>query len=144
MAQLDFCCVSGSLLTVDVMLAEPGVEFEGGVLMTPNADGMSERHPMKQGDAVVFLSHKQHNVEPVTAGTRIVLVAELWEGVEKECPHRCTGRSWTCPKVDFWHCEKDCGFTTNCHDECCIHESACDGVPLTGIHHFNYGSSKML
>ena len=25
MAQLDFCCVSGSLLTVDVMLAEPGL-----------------------------------------------------------------------------------------------------------------------
>jgi hypothetical protein len=28
-------------------------------------------------------------VEPVTRGTRVVLVAELWRGPEKTCAHRC-------------------------------------------------------
>ena len=36
------------------------------------------------------MRRKYHNVERITSGTRRVLVAELWEGPEKECGHRCT------------------------------------------------------
>ena len=37
----------------------------------------------------MFVSHRYHNVRPVTAGRRQVLVAEMWEGPEKTCAHRC-------------------------------------------------------
>jgi hypothetical protein len=33
-----------------------------------------------KGDAALFVSHKYHNVRPITAGKRTVLVVELWEG----------------------------------------------------------------
>jgi predicted 2-oxoglutarate/Fe(II)-dependent dioxygenase YbiX len=37
-------------------------------------------HPMEVGDAVCFVSHKFHNVLPVTRGTRRSMVIELWQG----------------------------------------------------------------
>ena len=87
---------AGSLLTIDVMLAEPGVDFEGGMFVAPRPEAdrtatpSVDRFPeFGRGDAVVFPSHKYHNVEPVTRGRRMVLVAELWVGPEKECAHRC-------------------------------------------------------
>ena len=86
---------AGSCITIDVMLAEPGVDFQGGALVMPEVQaGVSgkpvySRPRFNRGDAVVFPSHKYHNVEPVTKGKRMVLVAELWEGPEKECAHRC-------------------------------------------------------
>ena len=56
-----------------------------------------DRYPQfGYGDAVVFPSHKYHNVEPVTRGRRVVLVAELWEGPEKECAHRCLSADDKC------------------------------------------------
>ena len=39
---------------------------------------------------LVFPSHKFHCVAPVTAGRRNVLVCELWEGLPRPCPQRCT------------------------------------------------------
>ena len=60
--------MAGSLITIDVMIGEPGVDFEGGTFITPNADGTASRHVVAQGDAIIFLSHKYHNVEPVTRG----------------------------------------------------------------------------
>ena len=112
------CCDRGSFYTIDVCLASPGKDFEGGQLATPrlrvDGDARSEdlgprpvradvaSHPVsssatefdlvdnfEKGDAAIFLSHKYHNVMPVVSGKRMVLVAELWEGPEKHCPHRC-------------------------------------------------------
>mmetsp|Transcript_43795 Transcript_43795/g.99010 ORF Transcript_43795/g.99010 Transcript_43795/m.99010 type:complete len:279 (-) Transcript_43795:121-957(-) len=81
---------AGSLITLDVMLAEPGVDFEGGGLLTPNQDGsVSSPARFGKGDAVCFVSHKRHNVAPVEGGRRRVLVAELWEGPPRTCAHRC-------------------------------------------------------
>ena len=37
-----------------------------------------------KGDALVFLSHKAHCVQPVTHGLRQTLVMELWEGEERQ------------------------------------------------------------
>ncbi|GAB5354465.1 hypothetical protein AAMO2058_000121100 [Amorphochlora amoebiformis] len=87
---------SGSLITVDVMLADPKVEFQGGEFKTPEANGDLRVHKFNKGDAVLFLSHKYHNVFPVTEGKRAVLVAELWEGPEKMCGHRCWEREGDC------------------------------------------------
>ena len=82
----------GSVITIDVLLNTPGVDFEGGVLMTREADGTDAAHPLEKGDAAVFVSHKPHFVSPVTAGERRVLVIELWEGSERPCNHRCQVR----------------------------------------------------
>ena len=52
--------------------------------------GELEAHtPFERGDALLFVSHKPHCVAPVTAGLRKVLVMELWEGEERNCPARC-------------------------------------------------------
>jgi len=80
---------AGSLVTADIMLAAPGTDFDGGRFVTPAAEGPDEGHAFVRGDMVLFLSHKYHNVEPVTRGRRRVLVAELWRGPEKTCAHRC-------------------------------------------------------
>ena len=57
----------------------------------PNPWNVANLTPQRfeKGDALFFCSHKYHNVEPVTRGRRMVLVAELWVGPEKECAHRC-------------------------------------------------------
>uniref|UniRef100_A0A7S2X7V4 Fe2OG dioxygenase domain-containing protein n=1 Tax=Lotharella oceanica TaxID=641309 RepID=A0A7S2X7V4_9EUKA len=83
---------SGSIITMDVMLADPKHDFKGGDLVTPEIDGTRKFHPLQQGDAALFLSHKYHNVLPVTEGKRMVLVVELWSGPERVCPHRCWSR----------------------------------------------------
>ena len=61
----------------------------GGQLYTPEADGSECVPEFRLGDMCLFVSHKYHNVKPVTSGRRRVLVVELWEGVEKTCAHRC-------------------------------------------------------
>ena len=47
----------GSVLTVDIMLADPS-GFEGGQLSTLEVDGECKQHRFEQGDALVFVSHK--------------------------------------------------------------------------------------
>jgi hypothetical protein len=56
----------------------------------------SARAFQNKGDAVVFVSHKQHNVQAVTQGVRHVLVVELWEGIARKCGHRCELASGPC------------------------------------------------
>jgi len=79
----------GSILTIDLMLSDTS-EFEGGVFSTLEPDGMLHKHTFERSDAIIFLSHKYHCVSPVTAGRRNVLVAELWEGLPRPCPQRCS------------------------------------------------------
>lgn len=79
----------GSLFTMDLMLADGAADFEGGAFCTLEASGTLQPHAFEQGDLLIFLSHKYHCVEPVTAGTRQVLVCELWEGLERRCNCRC-------------------------------------------------------
>ena len=86
---------AGSLVTIDVMLSQCGA-FEGGELMTPEADGALTRHPLASGDALCFVSHKFHYCSPVTRGTREVLVIELWRGPARSCPHRCLQPTGDC------------------------------------------------
>lgn len=49
---------SGSVVTIDVMLARPGVDFEGGHFETLEPDGTMRRHVFERGDALVFPSYK--------------------------------------------------------------------------------------
>jgi len=83
----------GSLITIDIMLADPN-DFEGGELVFPSdpEDESPYQPDFEQGDAVLFLSHKYHNVSPVRKGRRRVLVLEIWDGPEKSCAHRCVSR----------------------------------------------------
>lgn len=68
----------GSIFTIVVVL---GDQFEGGRFRTHELpDGTHVEHALGTGDAVCFLSHKYHNVTPVSSGTRFSLVIELWEG----------------------------------------------------------------
>ena len=84
---------SGSVYTVDVMLARPGDDFDGGEFV---GDAGDEPAFVNAGDAIVFCSHKHHSVRPVTRGTRRVLVVEFWEGCERACGHRCERASGPC------------------------------------------------
>ena len=77
-----------SLVTMDLMLSEDGA-FEGGDLQTLEADGTLKKYEFKQGDALVFASHKYHCVDRVRSGRRNVMVLEFWYGPERQCPHRC-------------------------------------------------------
>ena len=80
----------GSLVTVDVMLSDPASEFEGGDFHTLESDGRMQPHEFaRMGDALMFVSHKYHCVQPVRAGLRRVLVLEFWLGPERRCAHRC-------------------------------------------------------
>jgi len=78
----------GSLVTMDIMLS-PTSDFEGGVFSTLEEDGELRPHTFERGDLLLFLSHKYHCVQPVTSGTRQVLVCELWEGLARRCNTRC-------------------------------------------------------
>lgn len=86
----------GSLFTIDVMLCTPGIDFQGGDFCTMERDGQLHKHSFDKGDALIFLSHKAHCVQPVTEGLRQTLVMELWEGEERRCNHRCHQRSGPC------------------------------------------------
>jgi len=89
---------TGSLFTADVMLNRPGVDFEGGEMLTTQSDYSTgtqtivTRHQFEFGDCLVFLSHKAHSVAPVSSGERIVLVIEFWGRGQCVGNHRCDGR----------------------------------------------------
>jgi len=70
----------GSLLTMSVMLSEPG-ECTGGEFVAIQGDGAGERNVvhLNKGDAVVFASLMRHNVQTVVQGSRRSLVVELWD-----------------------------------------------------------------
>ncbi len=82
----------GSLITIDIMLSD-ATAFEGGAFETSEPGDYMLQHPFEKGDLLLFLSHKYHCVSPVESGTRNVLVAELWEGSEREpADERCDQR----------------------------------------------------
>lgn len=90
---------TGSIMTVDLMLADSLTDFTGGQFSTAKFDDTSESasvqtHEFQQGDVVVFPSHKYHFVRPVTSGQRMVLVMELWFGRDRACAHRCLTPSY--------------------------------------------------
>ena len=92
------------MVTIDVMLSTHG-DFEGGEFQTLEADGSMRSYDFEQGDALVFVSHKPHCVQPVLRGRRIVLVMELWEGIERTCAHRCEKHWSECDhtaRSSFW------------------------------------------
>lgn len=82
-------CDIGSLVTIDVMLTAPDVDYTGGQFGTLEKDGKLHMHTFEYGDVVVFPSHKYHCVQPVTSGNRKVMVIELWHGKTRNCAHRC-------------------------------------------------------
>lgn len=79
----------GSLVTIDVMLSRPDEDFDGGRFCTSEGVAEHEAHHFSKGDALIFVSHKYHFVQPVVRGKREVLVIELWEGRAPHCDHRC-------------------------------------------------------
>eukprot|EP00040_Diaphanoeca_grandis_P025604 m.142084 g.142084 ORF g.142084 m.142084 type:complete len:325 (-) comp30231_c3_seq1:234-1208(-) len=89
-------CDIGSFVTIDIMLADPQTDFEGGEFYTPEGDGTQQVHVFNKGDAVLFCSHKYHNVRPVNHGIRRVLVLEIWDGLERTCAHRCLKPTGDC------------------------------------------------
>eukprot|EP00931_Biecheleriopsis_adriatica_P060529 TRINITY_DN36366_c0_g1_i1.p1 TRINITY_DN36366_c0_g1~~TRINITY_DN36366_c0_g1_i1.p1 ORF type:complete len:314 (-),score=40.58 TRINITY_DN36366_c0_g1_i1:303-1244(-) len=79
-----------SLVTIDVMLSDPTNDFNGGEFGTLQPGGeLKMDYGFCRGDALIFVSHKYHCVQPVRKGERRVLVLELWRGPECGCPHRC-------------------------------------------------------
>jgi len=76
----SFDVLSRSVLTLVVALNDPTTDFDGGVFRTHEADGTQREHRLAPGDCLCLVSHKYHNVTPVTRGTRRSLVVELWEG----------------------------------------------------------------
>ena len=75
------------------MLARPGVDFSGGDFVAAGAESC----PFEAvGDAIIFVSHKYHHVEPVARGRRRVLVVEFWRGAERACGHRCERAAGPC------------------------------------------------
>lgn len=85
----------GSLVTVDLMCSDSS-EFTGGEFLTLEASGELVAHPFHRGDVVFFPSHKYHCVQPVTSGTRKVMVMELWRGEQRTCAHRCLSHLEPC------------------------------------------------
>lgn len=65
-------------LTISVLLSDPD-EVSGGDFVTySHIDGSPVAHKMGKGDAILFDSHKLHNIATVTGGLRKSLVVELW------------------------------------------------------------------
>ena len=80
---------AGSCVTIDICLED---NYTGGNIIFPEIDGTTtvvSKSQFLPGDAAFFMSHKYHNVLPVESGNRKVLVAELWKGPKRACPHRC-------------------------------------------------------
>jgi hypothetical protein len=68
-----------SVLTIVALLSDE-TTFEGGTFRTLESDDSQLEHPMAQGDVICFVSHKYHNVVPITNGVRCSFVMELWQG----------------------------------------------------------------
>jgi predicted 2-oxoglutarate/Fe(II)-dependent dioxygenase YbiX len=55
-------------------------DFEGGEFRTHEVNGSQLVHPLWAGGGLCLVSHKYHNVQPLTEGVRRSLVLELWQG----------------------------------------------------------------
>ena len=72
-----------SIITIVALLSDE-LEFEGGEFRTHESSGAHQKHDMKKGDAISFVSHKYHNVSTVTSGSRRSLVIEMWQGSKSD------------------------------------------------------------
>lgn len=98
-----------SLITLDVMLSDPGEDFTGGEVQTldkdssTNEEALHTHDNLRRLDALCFVSHKYHCVRPVISGTRRVLVFEFWRGSpsDRTCPHRCLKINRICELDNF-------------------------------------------
>lgn len=110
-------CDNGSIVTIDVMLAEDS-DYSGGEFTTLEykpghissnkissnskllgircPDEVLTCHTFQRGDMMVFPSHKYHCVQPVVRGCRKVMVMELWYGEDRSCAHRCMQPTGVC------------------------------------------------
>jgi hypothetical protein len=70
---------NNSVLTIVCLLSDSST-FEGGIFRTNEPNGKMIEHTMNRGDVICFVSHKLHNVLPLTSGTRRSMVIELWQG----------------------------------------------------------------
>lgn len=68
-----------SIVTIVTLLSNSD-DFEGGTFRTFETGGEDKDYTMNKGDAVAFVSHKYHNITPLTRGRRNSLVMELWQG----------------------------------------------------------------
>ena len=68
-----------SIVTIVTLLSNSD-DFEGGAFRTFETGDESKDYNMNKGDAVAFVSHKYHNITPLTRGCRNSLVIELWQG----------------------------------------------------------------
>eukprot|EP01084_Bolivina_argentea_P122189 216555_1 len=87
----------GSIMTAVIMLSDPENDFEGGRSLFWEKDDEFQIYDLKQGDMIVFPSHKFHSVSTVTKGERCVMVIELWEGPKGTDNHRTGGFSHLIP-----------------------------------------------
>jgi len=70
---------AGSIITVVCQVSDSS-DCAGGIFRTFETDGHHAEHHMQRGDVVCLLSHKYHNVTPISYGHRLSLVMELWQG----------------------------------------------------------------
>jgi len=66
----------GSVYTLDILLDDPS-EYDGGMLSLLQGENHIDC-ALQKGDAVIFPSHKVHNVSRVSNGRRRVLIFEFW------------------------------------------------------------------
>lgn len=90
----------GSLITVDIMLHEANEGAQLQTLELIDGEEKLKQHPFRNGDALVFVSHKYHCVSPLIEGIRRVLVVEFWNGKKRCCGHRCDIPFEVCTFVD--------------------------------------------
>ena len=114
----------GSLVTIDILLSEPGKDFTGGAFATLEADGATKAHDFGgrersvAGDGLLFVSHKYHSVQAVISGVRRVLVIELWVGPNTTCNHRCNSAHACSQKADWDESEYASAITALSESEC--------------------------
>ena len=75
----DYHYDTDSVLTLVALLSEAS-DFDGGTFRTYECGDTQLEHTLNQGDVICFLSHKYHNIVPLTRGVRKSLVVELWQG----------------------------------------------------------------
>jgi hypothetical protein len=68
-----------SVITIVALLSEAD-DFDGGIFRTNEPNDVMLEHNMNKGDVICFISHKFHNIVPLTRGKRRSLVLELWQG----------------------------------------------------------------
>lgn len=68
-------------LSLSLMLSQVGEDYEGGMFQQryfSSSEIVTNDIPLNKGEVIVFPSHMQHRVAPVTSGVRKVIVAWAW------------------------------------------------------------------